>query len=421
MSSLKPLVFFSVLDKIILSAQSHLPAIIVAAFYDVSDYGDFMYSYSVAILISCLVVFIDDKVVKNEYLDKKDNTLFPLLSLIRALTIVIVSFLFILISSLWTKNDSLLRIFQFTVFFAISAISYGHTIKLESDLNLRKLSIIHVFSFVISITLCFYFSLNKFPIDYNIYAMISGAILNFIFLYSTSDFVIRSKDVVRSKKVIKKILKQSVPFGIAAVSYMVYMRMDTVMIDYFLTKDDVGIYSLAVQALTFATLVLAPIQVIAFPKLKEMYKINHPHYHNKHIQFTSFGVLLFLLVFIIIASLMNYLIYWNYQDFSESLTIIFILFFSGLFTAVSVTRSSYITFEGLGNYLLYSQIIALFINLLLNITLIPIYGIIGAAISTLVSQLCGLILSNLFFKKLKIFLRIQLKSLNFKNAFKLIK
>lgn len=421
MSSLKSLVFFSVLDKIILSAQSHLPAIIVAAFYDVSDYGDFMYSYSVAIMISCLVVFIDDKVVKNEYLDKKDNTLFPLLSLIRTLTIVIISFLFILISSVWTKNDSLLRIFQFTVFFMISAISYGHTIKLESDLNLRKLSIIHVFSFLISITLCFYFSLNKFPIDYNIYAMISGAILNFIFLFSTSDFVIRSKDVVRSKKVIKKILKQSVPFGIAAVSYMVYMRMDTVMIDYFLTKEDVGIYSLAVQALTFATLVLAPIQVIAFPKLKEMYKINHPHYYNKHIQFTSFGVLLFLLGFMIIASLMNYLIYWNYQDFSESLTIIFILFFSGLFTAVSVTRSSYITFEGLGNYLLYSQIIALFINLLLNFTLIPIYGIIGAAISTLVSQLCGLILSNLFFKKLKMFLRIQLKSLNFLNAFKLIK
>ena len=118
---------------------------------------------------------------------------------------------------------------------------------------------------------------------------------------------------------------------------------------------------------------------------------------------------------------MSYLIYWNYQDFSESLTIIFILFFSGLCTAVSVLRSSHITFEGLGNYLLYSQIIALFINLLLNFTLIPIYGIIGAAISTLVSQLCGLILSNLFFKKLKMFLRIQLKSLNFINVFKLIK
>jgi O-antigen/teichoic acid export membrane protein len=421
MSSLKPLVFFSVLDKIILSAQSHLPAIIVAAFYDVSDYGDFMYSYSVAILISCLVVFIDDKVVKNEYLDKKNSTLFPLLSLIRTLIIVIVSFLFILISSLWIKNDSLLRIFQFTVFFAVSAISYGHIIKLESDLNLRKLSIIHVFSFVISITLCFYFSLNKFPIEYNIYAMISGATLNFIFLFSTSDFVIRSKDVFGSKKVVKKILKQSAPFGIAAVSYMVYMRMDTVMIDYFLTKDDVGIYSLAVQAITISTLVLAPIQVIAFPKLKEMYKINHPQYHNKLIQFTSFGVLLFLLGFIIIASLMNYLIYWNYQDFSESLTIIFILFFSSLCTAVSVLRSSHITFEGLGNYLLYSQIIALFINLLLNFILIPIYGIIGAAISTLVSQLCGLILSNLFFKKLKMYLKIQLKSLNVLNVLKLIK
>lgn len=421
MSSLKNLVFFSVLDKIILSAQSHLPTLIVAAFYHVSDYGDFMYSYSVAILISCLVVFIDDKVVKNEYLDEKNSTLFPLLSLIRTLIIVTVSFIFILISSLWFENDSLLRILQFAVFFAISALSYGYIIKLESDLNLRKLSLIHGFSFVITIILCFYFSFNKFPIEYNIYAMISGAILNFIFLYFSSDFAIKSIDILRSKKVVKKIIKQSAPFGIAAVSYMVYMRMDTIMIDYYLTKDKVGIYSLAVQAITITTLVLAPIQVIAFPKLKEMYKVNHSQYQNKLIQFTSFGVFLFLLGFIIIASLMNYLTYWYYQDFSESLSVIFILFFSALCTAVSVLRSSHITFEELGNYLLYSQIIALFINLLLNLILIPIYGLKGAAISTLVSQICGLILSNLFFKKLKMYLIIQIKSLNLLNVLKLLK
>lgn len=421
MSSLKPLVFFSVLDKVILSAQSHLPALIVAAFYDVAEYGDFMYSYSVAILISCIVVFIDDKVVKNEYLDNKNSTLFPLLSLIRTLIIVILSSLFILISSLWIHNDSLLRIFQFTLFFAVSAISYGHIIKLESDLKLRKLSITRVVTFVISITLCYYFSLNKFPLEYNIYAMILGATLNFIFLFSTSDFIISSKDVIGSKKVVKKILKQSAPFGFAAVSYMVYMRMDTVMIDYFLTKEDVGIYSLAVQAITISTLVLSPIQVMAFPKLKEMHKINHPQYHNKLIQFTSFGVFLFLLGFIIVASVMNYLIYLNYQAFSESFTIIFILFFSSLATAVSVLRSSHITFEGLGKYLLYSQIIALFINLLLNFLLIPIYGIIGAATATLFSQLFGLILSNLFFKKLKMYLKIQIKSLNVLNMLKLIK
>lgn len=421
MNSLKPLVFFSILDKIILSAQSHLPALIVAAFYDVSDYGDFMYSYSVAILISCLVVFIDDKVVKNEYLDKKNSTLFPLLSLIRTLIIVIVSFLFILISSLWIKNDSLLMIFQFSVFFTITAISYGHTIKLQADLNLKKLSIIHFLSFVFSIIFCFYFSINKYPIEFIIYTMIGGAIFNFIFLFASENFGIKLKEVINSKNVLKKILKQSMPFGIAAVSYMVYMRMDTIMIEYFLTKYDVGVYSLAVQAITIATLVLAPIQVIAFPKLKVMHNSNYLQYHNKLIQFSSLGVFLFLLGFIIIASLMSYLIYWKYEEFSESLPILFILFFSALCTAMSVIRSTHITLEGLGNYLLYSQIIALFINLSLNFSLIPIYGIKGAAISTLVSQICGLVLSNMFFKELKMFIKIQLKSLNIINLLKLIK
>ena len=109
------------------------------------------------------------------------------------------------------------------------------------------------------------------------------------------------------------------------------------------------------------------------------------------------------------------------EEFSESLPVLFILFFSALCTSMSVIRSSHITFEGLGNYLLYSQIIALLINLLLNFSLIPIYGIKGAAISTLVSQIFGLILSNLFFKELKMFIKIQIQSLNVINLFKLLK
>ena len=78
-----------------------------------------MYSYSVAILVSSLVVFIDDKIVKNEYLEKKDNSLFPLLVFARVLSIVIASVLFLFVSSIWFKNDSLLMIFQFSIFLVL--------------------------------------------------------------------------------------------------------------------------------------------------------------------------------------------------------------------------------------------------------------------------------------------------------------
>ena len=209
-----------------------------------------MYSYSVTILVSSLVVFIDDKIVKNEYLEKKDNSLFPLLVFARVLSIVIASVLFLFVSSIWFKNDSLLMIFQFSIFFSITAISYGHTIKLQADLNLKKLSIIHFISFIISIIFCLYFSINKYPVEFIIYTMIGGAILNFILLFYFENFEIKFDKIVSSKNALKNILKQSIPFGIAAVSYMVYMRMDTIMIEYFLTKYDVGVYSLAVQAIT---------------------------------------------------------------------------------------------------------------------------------------------------------------------------
>lgn len=380
-----------------------------------------MYSYSVAVLISCVVVFIDDKVVKNQYLENKNNGLFPMLSLIRTLTIIIVSLLYLLGSYIFGKNASLLRIFQFAIFFAISAMSYGHKIKLESDLNLKILALIHVISFIISTVLCLYFSMRKFPVEYIIYSMIVGAILNFLLLLVLAGFPIRFNHLVISLNLVKKIIRKSIPFGIAAVSYMVYMRMDTIMIDYFLTKGDVGIYALAVQVITISTLILAPIQVIAFPKLKKIFETNKSQYYNNLIKFTSFSVILFLISFISLVFLIWFLIYLKYEKFSESLSIIFILFFSALCTAVSVLRSSHITFAGLGNYLLYSQISALLINIVLNFSLIPVYGLKGAAVATLISQICGLILSNMFFDRLKFYLKIQIKSLNFLNLLNNIK
>ena len=65
-----------------------------------------------------------------------------------------------------------------------------------------------------------------------------------------------------------------------------------------------------------------------------------------------------------------------------------------------------------------SQIIAVFINIVLNYLMIPKIGIYGAAIATIITQFSSLLLSNYFFKDGKEVFWIQLKSLNPINIYK---
>lgn len=418
---MKKFLFWGFYEKILTSLINHAPLIIVPLFYETSTYGVFIYSYSISVLISSLVVIIDDKVLKDKYLDKKDSYLLFLTSILRILIIIIASILFYLFSVIWGTYNSTQMIFKFLLFFAFSNLSYGYIIKFQSDLELKKLSKINIIIFLIIFILCLFISFNKLPIDYIIYAMILSVLLKFILFRSFSDRNLTTKNFYESKKNAAEVIKISFPFALAAVSSMVYMRMDTIMIDYFLTKKDVGIYAFSVQAITISTLILSPIQVIAFPALKNQFKLNKIEYEKKLLEFSSLGVLFFGLTSIFILALFIFFAIEFNNDYIESLPIFGILFFSALASSVSVLRSTHLTLKKRGKILLYTQLISLIINLILNIYLIPILGIKGAAFATLIAQFWGLLISNIFFNDLRFYLKLQLKSLNIKNSFNALK
>ena len=53
------------------------------------------------------------------------------------------------------------------------------------------------------------------------------------------------------------------------------------------------------------------------------------------------------------------------------------------------------------NLIAYSSIVAGFINIMLNLWLVPIYGIEGAAVTTMISYLVLCFLSTIFYNRSK--------------------
>lgn len=69
----------------------------------------------------------------------------------------------------------------------------------------------------------------------------------------------------------------------------------------------------------------------------------------------------------------------------------------------------------------YKTLVSLILNIILNILLIPKYGINGAAIATLITQFIALFLIDFFIKEYQEQAIIQLKSLNLIYLIKEIK
>ena len=69
---------------------------------------------------------------------------------------------------------------------------------------------------------------------------------------------------------------------------------------------------------------------------------------------------------------------------------------AGVFVFLGVASSSWLTSENLQTIAFYRTLAGAIINIVLNLFLIPIYGIVGAAIATLVSYMFAGFLFDLF-------------------------
>ena len=71
------------------------------------------------------------------------------------------------------------------------------------------------------------------------------------------------------------------------------------------------------------------------------------------------------------------------------------------FSYLGVSRNSWIVCEGKQKYLKYMYLSAAIINAFLNLALIPVLGAAGAALASLITQICTSMILPLFFKGMR--------------------
>lgn len=186
--------------------------------------------------------------------------------------------------------------------------------------------------------------------------------------------------------VMKSLLNDSWPLILSGIAIMVYVKIDQVMIGNMIGDTQLGIYSAAVklsEAWYFIPMIISgsvfPAILSARKKSRELYLERMQMLYDSFTWFAIFGAL--------ITTLMApFIIKFLYgADYSGAATVLSIHIWAGVFVFLGVASSKYLVAENLTKISFYRTFIGAITNIILNIILIPTYGILGAAIATLIS------------------------------------
>ena len=186
----------------------------------------------------------------------------------------------------------------------------------------------------------------------------------------------------------KQLFTNAWPLIFSGMMVSIYMKIDLIMIKEMLDAKAVGIYAAAVKLCE--VLYFLPVVVMSslFPAIVEARKKDLIVYRKQVYRIYEIMIGATAIVAIITTFLADWIVNILYGSiYQEAATILQIYIWAFVFVSLGVVSSKYLVAENLEIYAMYRSILGAIINITLNWYLIPIYGIKGAAIATLITQI----------------------------------
>ncbi len=210
----------------------------------------------------------------------------------------------------------------------------------------------------------------------------------------------------------KTLLKKSYPLILSGLTIIIYMRIDQIMLGQMIGDHAVGIYSAAIRISEMWYFIPMAISSSVNPSIFAAKKISESLYYDRILKLLRLLVLTSLVVAIPMTFLSESIIAMVFgNDYAAAGQVIEIHIWASLFVFMGVATSSWFIAEDLNHLSLIRTVIGAIINVSLNIFLIPQYGVVGAAIATVISQAFASFFSHTFHQKTRKLFLIQMKSL----------
>ena len=266
--------------------------------------------------------------------------------------------------------------------------------------KIRITSFFKIIAFTIKSILIIYFISKKYSFNYFIFIIISEYLLSGIFILL---YFIKEQNQVSFKidlSIIKEILGSSFYVLIYSLGALVFIRIDLFMIENFLSSYEMGIYTASFKIISFSYFIPNIIAQTLYPRIIEIFKSKKLELKPlKKMYKLSFITGLF--VFILLLAMGDYIIDFLYgSQFTDSKYILKILSFNILLISISSVYYKVLYSSNLEKRLFFRILVAIALNIILNIVLIPIYKLEGVAFATIISLFFLEFVYDFFDKKL---------------------
>lgn len=221
-----------------------------------------------------------------------------------------------------------------------------------------------------------------------------------VYLLIVSKFVFANIHLKIHFSVLKDMIAFSSPLIMAAVSGSVLTISDRYCLRYLGQLSQVGIYSLGYKiANTIKLFITQSVQMAATPMMYQM--IDDPQnkrFYSKLMTYLAFGVMFFVL-FVSFFSREIVRVLAQNKDYWAASSIVPIISFAIYFNMLKDISMMGLNIAKRTKIIAYIIISVSFLNIFLNLLLIPKFSYIGASAATLVSQIIFFIIINRYAQK----------------------
>ncbi|MBK9097586.1 MAG: flippase [bacterium] len=368
---------------------SFVVTIFVVRYLGPKDFGLYSYAISFAWLFAAISTLGLESISTRElvkYPNKRDEIIGTVffLRLAGSVACIILTAIVLLLIGESTSTTILILIFSGSfIFQSFSTIEYYFRGIVKAKYNAYALSA----SVIISSGLKILFIFLKAPLIYFILAASLEYLALAIGLVAVYHFnKLSIFNWKYSKEIASSLLKDSWPLALSGVVVMIYMRIDQVMIKNMMNEEAVGYYSAAVRLCEAWYFIPVTLCNAIFPAIVNAKNVSEKFYNNRMqklydlLSWLAIGIAVPVTIFSdqIIQVLFG-------SDFASAAPVLTIYIWAGVAVFLNVASSQYLINENFTKLTFFRTLIGMIVNVVLNIILIPLYGIIGSAIATLVS------------------------------------
>lgn len=411
-------------DRIFQMIISLIIGSLTARYLGPTNYGIINYGASIIALFLSIAKLGLENIIIKEYVDNrnKNGEIIGTAMILRLCASFISILLIFILITILRPNEKIIIIV--TMLQSLSLIFQSYEIIdywFQSNLQSKYTSIAKSIAYTIVAIYKVILLLFRKPVEWFALATTLDYFIIFIFLY----IVYKKKSTQKlffSKRILKGLLSKSYHFIISGMFVTLYTQIDKIMIGEFLDSSQVGLYSAAVTICALWGFIPEALINSLRPVIYELKSKSEKEYANK-LKLLYFIVFWLGIVFATIVSIFSKIIInilYGSAYISAQTALIIAVWYTA-FAYLGSARNIWFISENKIKYSKKCVIFGALSNLILNYILIPKYGINGAAVATLISQIIVALIAPLFYKEIRVSTKIMLESIFLKNKLLKIK